>query len=431
MKLTSIIELDAIALEKNYIVVEELDSATGWSAGAADAVNFRTGGAGLKITATVSATVTSSKTLGTAINLAGFSLTDQVRFWVYIDNIANLNQIQIKFVDSQGSPVTAILTRTTGQLVQGWNRISLAKSTFTNYATIMWSSIITLSLVVTASAGGTVNATFDMWRLMVGPSIGYTVGVWDETTGVADVVDHKIKFFDAGYWQLTNADIVPTDWYRLDDTSLATVVVGTGTVRISGINQMIQLLEIFAADFTGKDRLILFQPDYYSTSQIMDNIRTAQGYQTGRLMVQMMDSFRQTFAQWATNQLVVHERETGVGAADSANFSLAKRRDRVKAQYEVAHLPMNIVGMRRLVEHFVDIASVTHNPAAYFFQVQIVSPKGIPSNLTEIQNAIEKAKPAHLGYTITYTFTTWNTMDGYNRPWNTAESFTWSGFEVS
>lgn len=431
MKLTSVIELDAIGLESNFVDIDKLDAATGWSSGVADAVNYRSGGAGLKITATASATVTSTKALGGALDLSGYSLTDEIRFWVYVDVIANLNQIQVQLVDNAGVPVTATLTRTAAQLVQGWNRISLPKTSFTNNATVNWSSIVTVKLVVIASASGTVNVTFDMLRIMKGPNIGYTAGVWTETTGLADVVDHRIKFFDTGYWQLTNADMAVTDYYRLDSLSAAVVTFGAGYVRISGNNQTIGLLEIFAADFTGKDRVVFFQPDFYNSSQIMDNIRTAQGYQIGRLMTQFLDSFRQSFAQWATSLLTRHEQETGVGVADSANYSLAKRRDRIKAQYEVAYLDRNIANMRGIIQHFVVAATVTVTPATYSFVVQITNPKGVPPNLVEIQNAIEKAKPAHLAYTINYTFTTWTTMDAYNRPWSSADTYTWNAFEVS
>jgi hypothetical protein len=122
----------------------------------------------------------------------------------------------------------------------------------------------------------------------------------------------------------------------------------------------------------------------------------------------------------------------GVGPADSANYSWNKRRARIQIQYVVAKLPMNVVGMKKLVESFVNAAVVTESPKTYSFAIQITDPKGQPPNLAEIQAAIDRAKPAHLGYTITYTFTTWGVMDAYGRLWGNVDGvYTWAGFEVS
>ncbi len=408
-----------------------MNSITGWSAGVLDTVNYRSGGAGVKLSPTVSATVTSTKNLGTALNLGGFSNADEVRFWVYVDVIANLNQIQVSLIDNQGSPVTGTLTRTAGQLVQGWNRVSLPKSSFTNYLTLRWSNIVTIVLVATASASGTCNVTFDMLRMMIGPTIGYTAGMWDETHALADVVDGRITFFDTGYWQFTNASILSSTMYRLDNLSKSVVTTTTGYAQVSGNNTSLQSLELFVPGFDMVASLKKWQPSYYSNSTIMNAIRSAQGLLLNSVMGTVVDLFNQTFSTKASYWLSKYEQLVGQGDQSFAGFSLLQRRNKLSTRYKFAFLTANVPNVVALVQNFVQSATVTQNAATYSMVVNIVNPKGTPSNLSDIQDAIERFKPAHISYTITYTFTVWNTMDGYSRPWNTADTYKWDGFEVS
>jgi hypothetical protein len=148
-------------------------------------------------------------------------------------------------------------------------------------------------------------------------------------------------------------------------------------------------------------------------------------------MANVIDIFRQSFVKLATYMLDEHERMLDTGDQSGAGKSLTQRRGSINVRYVAAFLPMNIEGMRRLVEFFVTSAVVTHTPATYSFAVKVVEPKGTPPNAAEIVAAIERAKPAHLNYTITYTFTTWDQMDAYNRTWDVADTFTWDAFEVS
>lgn len=419
-----VFEADVLAWKTKYLVVDELDATTGWSVGTLDTVNFRSGGAGLKLSPTASTTVTATKPTS-VLNMSGVGVADEIRFWVYIDAIANLDNIKIEFVD--GIPVTATLTRTAAQLVQGWNRISIAKSAFTNSNTINWSSVVTRRLIVVASAAGTVNATFDMLRIMISP-IGYTSGLFDETTGLADLVDNQLKFFNSGYWQVTHVNINPASLYRLIGT--ATVTLAEGYARLSGLNAYVTVFELITVDDDTPARLEHFSPKWYRNSAVMQAIWGAQGSGVGQFLATIHDSFRQSFIKLATYRLPLLENVYGSGDATAANLSMAKRRLRVLAR-STQPTAMNIVGMRRLVENYVTSAVVTHTPATYTFTVQIIDPKGEPANLVEIQEAIERAKPAHLGYTITYTFLTWNDKEALNQTWNSADTQTWNQFEVS
>lgn len=428
-------ELDAKRLEDRYLIIDTFDTLTGWSitgAGATqslDTVNYRSGGNALKMTVPASIAAISQKTFG-PINLSGVDINDQIRFWVYVDVASRVASATIQMVDNQGSPVTATFTLT--GLVNGWNRFSVPKSAFTNGGTVRWSTISIIKLNVTATAAGTVNVTWDMLRMMLGPIVNYTGGRWDESHGSADITDGLIRFWDAGYWQLNDVRILPIDFYRLDKAAIGiTVELGVGYARVSGINGSFALLEIINTSWDSKEGLRLEEPWYYRNSAYMNTMRGIQALPASTLMAAIIDVFRQSFVALATYMLAVHEKLLDAGDQSGSGLSLIERRNIVAIRYVAAFLPMNIVGMKRLVEFFVDSAVVTHNPAASSFAVQVVSPKGVPPTSALLTAAIDRAKPAHLTYTITYTFTAWDTMDAYNRTWNLTETYTWDSWEIS
>lgn len=423
-------ELDALTMKSRYTVIDEFDVLTGWSiagAGATqalDLVNYRSGGAGYKMTVPASIAGVSTKSTG-VINLAGVSISDHIRFWVRINVIARLSVATIQFIDNAGSPVTATYDFTS-LIVSEWQRISIPKSAFTNGGTINWSSIATIKLNVTATAVGTCEMTFDMLRMMLSP-VGYTNGVWVESPGIADVVDNVLKFFDGELWYY-NVPLSKRSLYRLNGN--VDVILSVSGATIGGNLKTLTLLEIFSPGFDSIAQLLKYQPYYYQDSQIMNYLRDIQGKHLSQFLASLIDMYDQIHSATASYMLDEHERLSGVGEGGSS-FSVVQRRGRIATRYAFAWLKANVDNMQKLVEKFVDEAAVTETPATYSFTVQIISPKGAPPNLTEIQAAIELYKPAHLDYTITFTYTTWNAMDAYNRLWNSADTFTWNTFEVS
>src|SRR5258706_5255564 len=135
-KLQDLIELDAQKMLDNCIIIDELDVTSGWTASgvgatvALDTVNFRSGGVGLKLTVPVSIAGVATKTFGSVLNLSGYGTVDQVRLWIYIDNVARVSSATIQLIDNAGSPVTS--TYKLSVLVNGWPRISVSKYAFTS-----------------------------------------------------------------------------------------------------------------------------------------------------------------------------------------------------------------------------------------------------------------------------------------------------------
>jgi len=66
----------------------------------------------------------------------------------------------------------------------------------------------------------------------------------------------------------------------------------------------------------------------------------------------------------------------------------------------------------------------------YYFTVQFIGVKGIPSNMQSFINMLEDIKPAHLGYVFKYTYTNWDYLDNRNLTWDNVESSTWDQLEI-
>ena len=54
----------------------------------------------------------------------------------------------------------------------------------------------------------------------------------------------------------------------------------------------------------------------------------------------------------------------------------------------------------------------------YYFYIKFIGIYGIPSNMEGFVKAIERAKPAHLGFKFIYTYMTWDEFDRYNKTWD-------------
>jgi uncharacterized protein YmfQ (DUF2313 family) len=94
---------------------------------------------------------------------------------------------------------------------------------------------------------------------------------------------------------------------------------------------------------------------------------------------------------------------------------------------------VNVDLIKRTADAFTNgNVEVTEKPTTYEFEIKFVSVRGVPPNMTDLQNAINQLKPAHLNVTYVYSYTTWNVMDGYNYTWDQLDALnkTWDQIEV-
>ena len=67
----------------------------------------------------------------------------------------------------------------------------------------------------------------------------------------------------------------------------------------------------------------------------------------------------------------------------------------------------------------------------YKFTVKFIGTRGVPAELSSLTEAIEKVKPAHLGYEYIFTYMTWDECTRYHKTWTQWEdlNLTWEEFE--
>ena len=86
--------------------------------------------------------------------------------------------------------------------------------------------------------------------------------------------------------------------------------------------------------------------------------------------------------------------------------------------------------IRRTALAFTGVeAEVVEDYAHYFFYVKFVGAYGIPPNISQLTDAIEEIKPAHLGFSFLYRYVIWDEL----RPdvWNDLRVYTWDGLRVN
>lgn len=57
-------------------------------------------------------------------------------------------------------------------------------------------------------------------------------------------------------------------------------------------------------------------------------------------------------------------------------------------------------------------------------QIKFVDERGVPLNLNDLKDAIERIKPAHMAVTYVFTYTTWAEIAGAFT-WGSLTSLTW------
>ncbi|UVI32096.1 YmfQ family protein [Paenibacillus spongiae] len=75
---------------------------------------------------------------------------------------------------------------------------------------------------------------------------------------------------------------------------------------------------------------------------------------------------------------------------------------------------------------------VLEDSANYTVTIAFVSTRGIPPNITDIQNAIRDIIPAHLAINYEFTYITWDEINAMNKTWDEwdALGLTWDELET-
>lgn len=169
-------------------------------------------------------------------------------------------------------------------------------------------------------------------------------------------------------------------------------------------------------------------PFIYENNDIMQAIYKSQGEELGSLLYSLEDLINQFFIDTATWGLTYWEEEYGIST--NLNYSYEERREVVKAKKRGQGTCTKAL-IKNVAEAFSGgEVNVIENTAPYIFTIQFIGVKGIPKNMANLINAIDDIKPAHLGYTFKYTYTSWDYLDSKSLSYNNVEKIKWDDLEI-
>lgn len=156
-----------------------------------------------------------------------------------------------------------------------------------------------------------------------------------------------------------------------------------------------------SANLTRYEEMMSFLPWYYRDSAIMNGIIKGDAEEIEAIREAALHVLKQYFVDTATEDGVkLWEEELGLTPADGASLELRKAQIKAKLQRPAVMTPKQIQSIVNLFTASGG-AKVHEVPKTYHFNVEI--PFGDLLWKDEMKEALEDAKPAHLGYDIIYT----------------------------
>ncbi|MGO4545786.1 putative phage tail protein [Paenibacillus sp. 2TAB23] len=172
--------------------------------------------------------------------------------------------------------------------------------------------------------------------------------------------------------------------------------------------------------------LMSYLPSYYQQFLEMLLIQKCLGEEIGKHSERQEDVLNQYFVQSATWGLARWEKTIGLSSDSSLPY--ARRRESVIAKLRGAGTTTKVKVIQTAMAFSGGEVNVVEYPAESRFEVVFVGTKGIPPNMSGFIQMLEDIKPAHLAYSLKYTYSVWNQIKELS--WNLAKSKTWSELRV-
>lgn len=170
-----------------------------------------------------------------------------------------------------------------------------------------------------------------------------------------------------------------------------------------------------------KETLLSYMPEYYRTSQVIDNLNNAYALELDDFDKKLDSIMNQFFLDTADMSLGRWEKELGLEVNENYDIEFRKSRIRSKLRGQGT---ITVGLIKSVSESFSNgEVDVTENNPVYSFSVKFVGTRGIPPNLDDLKAAIENIKPAHLVVVYEFTYTTWDEIKGIT--WGAVKTKTW------
>jgi hypothetical protein len=171
-----------------------------------------------------------------------------------------------------------------------------------------------------------------------------------------------------------------------------------------------------------------YLPPYYHNSQVMKSILQAEGMEFDKLVQALSETLSQFFVKQADWSLDTWEDELGLVNGE-ATMTTAERQDRILAKLRSA-ATATLARIKSVAESYRRAkVYVIEDHRAYNVIVRLV---GLPTNIADLQAAIQDIIPGHLGITWEYGYLDWDRLDSYGWTFNNLDSLalTWDKLEV-
>lgn len=168
-----------------------------------------------------------------------------------------------------------------------------------------------------------------------------------------------------------------------------------------------------------------YLPPAISNTKIFSTLLSAEQVEIDSLNNSIQDIVNQCFVNTATWGLDNWENLLGIVTNHSKDINY--RRTVVNAKLRGSGtVTVNLI--QNVASSFSNgKVAVFEYPSIYSFEVMFVGTIGIPPNLTDLQDAINQIKPAHLEVTYTFLYTQWSRVK--TSTWATVKTGTWDGLK--
>jgi len=172
--------------------------------------------------------------------------------------------------------------------------------------------------------------------------------------------------------------------------------------------------------------LMRYLPDYYASSRVMRSLQMSVAEELGMLGFALDEILRQFFVGSATWGLDLWETELGL--ATDAGKPAERRREQLLAKLRGSGTTTRQMIIDTAASFSGGEVDVIEVPDESRFIVRFIGVRGIPPNMPAFLRMLDDIKPAHLDYSIAYTYTTWDNLVGLT--WNGVSTKTWSELRV-
>jgi len=167
--------------------------------------------------------------------------------------------------------------------------------------------------------------------------------------------------------------------------------------------------------------LLEYMPSYYSNSAVFVNLLQAFTNEINTNNYSITDLENQLFIDTATWGLNIWERELNIYTDLSKPY--IDRREFIKSKLRGSGTcTIEMIKNTALAYTNAEISVIEDNPN-YTFKIKFTGVKGIPRDVEAFKSTINAIKPAHLTYTVEYTYSVWNDLS--TKTWSELAAKTW------